>query len=387
MPVELFSKRVVTHKLNLRFFDLAVTIKSDSSNFINLFASMYRRFHTDGSSSTVLTPVEFVLITKPDNPGEIPILILDGEILPLSDTKLTEGYAYESIIIAIVTRIRSHLLIHAGVVSKGGKGVILAADAMHGKTTLVLELVRRGFKFLSDEMAAFGRADRQVYPFPRSLRVRRGTLELAGFPEAATGAKSWLGKLLLDIEEIKPQSMGEVVPIDHIVILQDPSSPTEVKQDNSRQELCVYVDRLNDTFLKAVSQIEGIIDFRTDIDCGYPLLKLRANRTTSVLCQIESLCREYQILVLEATKSVKGQPTFKIPARLKITPKSQVVMELLRRFQGGYKSELLLDEFGGSSSRLFMELSAIVGHANCYQLFVGPLHEMADLICDLVRKQ
>ena len=52
-----------------------------------------------------------------------------------------------------MTRVRSHLLIHAGVVSRDGQGIILVADARHGKTTLVLELVRRGFQFLSDEMA------------------------------------------------------------------------------------------------------------------------------------------------------------------------------------------------------------------------------------------
>lgn len=46
-------------------------------------------------------------------------------------------------------------------------------------------------------------------------------------------------------------------------------------------------------------------------------------------------------------------------------------------------SELLHNEFGGSSTRLFMELSGIMGQADCHQLSVGPLHEMADLVCNL----
>ena len=58
------------------------------------------------------------------------------------------------------------LVEYAGVVSYQGKGLLLVADAEHGKTTLTLELVKRGFAFLSDEVAALGRIDHRVHPFP-----------------------------------------------------------------------------------------------------------------------------------------------------------------------------------------------------------------------------
>lgn len=383
---KLLSKKLSTHELHLRFFDLNVVIKSDSSDFINLFARMYRRFREDGPPLTVQPPVEFALITNPDNHRGRPVMILDGEVRSLSDPGLLEGYAYESILIGMITRVRSHMLIHAGVVSCNGQGVILAADARHGKTTLVLELVRRGFRFLSDEMAALGRADRLVHPFPRSLRVRKGTLELAGFPGVAAGAPTWLGKLLLDIGEIKPDSMGEAAPVSRIIILRDPAEAPGAMQDTGAQEVCVMVDRLDDTVLSAVRQNEGVTDLRVEVeaDGAYPTLRFRAVRTSFVLSRIEALCRERQILVLDVVKGTERCPAFEAPARLNAIPKSQAVMELLSRFQGGYMSELLRDEFGGSSARLFMELSAIVGQADCYQLSVGPLHEMADLVCSLV---
>ena len=171
MYSETLVKGLVNQELRLRFFDLYTIIKSDSSEFIDLFASMYRRFLADGSSSTVRSTAEFVLITNPDNQWGKPVIILNDEVCPLSDSRLLEGYAYETILSSIITRIHSHLLIHAGVVSRNDQGIILVADARHGKTTLVLELIRRGFSFLSDEMAAMGRTDHLVHPFPRSLRV------------------------------------------------------------------------------------------------------------------------------------------------------------------------------------------------------------------------
>ena len=378
------SKNFTTFQLKLRFFDLEANIKSDSGKFISLFTQMYRRFQVDAPLPPAQTSAEFILLTKPDNQWGKPVIILDGEVLPLGDQRLLEGYAYESILSAIVTRVRSHLLIHAGVVSFNGQGVILVADARHGKTTLVLELLRRRFSFLSDEMAALGRTDHLVHPFPRSLRVRPGTLELVGFPNAAEYAPTWLGKLILDIEEIKPGCLGNAVPISHIVILQDQTDNNGNIPDHSERELSILLDRLDDALLSGIRQNEDVFEVRVNIESGYPLLKINAARPMFVLSQIEALCRKRQILVLNVVKGVEAFPAFKLPTQLKSLSKNQAVVELLRRFQGGYKSELLQNEFKASSTRLFMELSNLVVQANCHQLFVGPLNEMADLVCNMV---
>ena len=382
--MEPFPRESAIQQLRLRFFDLEANIRSDSSAIIDLFAQMYRRFQVDVAPSPVRPPIEFAVLTQPDNPWAKLAIVLDGEVRFLNDPRLLEGYVYESILHTIVARVRSHFLIHAGVVSCGGQGIILAADAHHGKTTLVLELLRRGFKFLSDEMAALGRADRRVHPFPRSLRIRPGTLELAGFPEAAVGAPTWLGKLLLDIEEIRPDSMGEAAAISQVIILQNPAGKAAERPDGPERELGVLVDRLDEGFLAAIRQIKGVSDVRTGLDRGYPLIRLRAIRRTSVLSRIETLCRERGILVLDIIKRTEGQPSFKSPARLEAISRSQAVMELLRRFQGGHKSALLQEEFGGSSTRLFIELAEVVSQAHCTRLSVGPLDEMADLVCGLV---
>jgi len=382
--MKMLSKNSTTFQLKLRFFDLEANIKSDSGNFISLFTQMYRRFRVDAPLPPAQTSAEFILLTKPDNQWGKPVIILDGEVLPLCDQRLLEGYAYESILSAIVTRVRSHLLIHAGVVSRDGQGVILVADARHGKTTLVLELIRRGFQFLSDEMAALGRADRLVHPFPRSLRIRTGTLQLAGFPDMAEGAQKWLGKLILDIGEIKPGCLGKAVPISHIIILQDQADNNGNKPEHRERELSILLDRLDDALLSDIRQNEDVFEVQVNTESGYPLLKIHAARPMFVLSQIEALCSKRQILVLNVVKGVEAFPAFKLPAQLKSLSKNQAVVELLRRFQGGYKSELLQKEFKANSTRLFMELSSLVAQANCHQLFVGPLNEMADLVCNMI---
>lgn len=372
------------HQVRLHFFDLDAFIRSDSSAYIHLFSQMYRRFRANGTTTPNRPPAEFVVLTGSDNAWGQPIMILDGEVRPLRDPRLLKGYTYDGVLNAIVAGVRSHFLIHAGVVSSSRAGIVLAADAGHGKTTLVLELIRRGCKFLSDEMAALGRTDGKVHPFPRSLRVRPGTLELTGFPKAAAGAPEWLGKLLLDIEEIQPGSLGEATAISHIVILQDPDAPTKQNSEGPEREMGVLVDHIDEALLAAVHRIEGVTEVHPDVERGYPTLRVRAAHRMSVLAQIETICQEQQVLVLDVSKRPETQPAFDHPARLEAIPKSRAVMELLRRFQGGHKSALLQEEFGGSSAHLFLELATLVRQAKCYQLFVGPLSEMADLVCGLV---
>ena len=372
------------YNIELHFFDQDAVIRSDSAAYVDRFAQMYRCFRIQGTPGPHRPRAEYVVLTGSDNAWGQPVLLLDGQLQRLNNLTSLEGYTYDGVLNAIVAAVRSHFLIHAGAVSRDRQGIVISADAGHGKTTLVLELVRRGFQFLSDEIAALGRADAQVHPFPRSLRLRRDTLALTGFPQATEGAPEWLGKLLLDIEDLQPGSMGQAVPIRHVIILKDPAaSQHRVVQDADR-ELGILVDRIDDALLAAVRQIEGVAEARPTVERGYPTIRLRAARRMPALAQVEAICQEQQILVLDINKRAETRPSFHQAARLEPIPNSQAVMELLRRFQGGHKSALLQEEFDGSSAQLFFELAALVSQARCYQLFVGHLTEMADLVCGLV---
>lgn len=370
--------------VNLRFFDLDVVIRSDSDRCIDLFTQMYRRFQID-TSLTAPQPasIEFIVRTTPDSVWGKPVLIMDNEVRPLHNPRLMEGYVYESILNSILSRVRSHFLIHAGVVARGNQGVMLVADSGHGKTTLVLELVRRGFAFLSDEIAALSRDDRKVYPFPRSLRIRPGTLELVGIQPVANSMQSWMGKLLVDMNEIWPASMGRAVPIRHIIVLHNPNR-VEKSADCPYQKMGIRVDRIDRGLLAAIKRIEGVTDVRTAHDRGYPMVWLCARRRTQALSHIELLCLERQIALLGVVTPETERPDFQSAPYLEEIPPSQAVMELVQRFLGGHRSALLQADFGGSATRLFVELAACVNQAKCYRLHVGSLHKMANLVSGLV---
>jgi hypothetical protein len=67
---------------------------------------------------------------------------------------------------------------HGAALRIGQRGVVLVADSGAGKTTLALSLLARGAGFYSDEFAFVRCRDRLVRGYPRTLVVRRETLEL-----------------------------------------------------------------------------------------------------------------------------------------------------------------------------------------------------------------
>ena len=134
---------------------------------------------------------------------------------------LSPSLLFEWSIASVLTQVQSHVLFHAGAVATRGQGILLVGDSGHGKTTLVLALLRRGFRFLSDDVGAIERATGRLTPFPRSLLLRPGTLQRTGF--TLLQDPPWLGaKQFVDIEDVLPDSLGEPAPLRWIFFLHNP---------------------------------------------------------------------------------------------------------------------------------------------------------------------
>lgn len=93
------------------------------------------------------------------------------------------------------------VFVHAGVVGWRGRAILIPGRSFTGKTTLVVELVRAGATYLSDEYAVLDTRGR-VHPYPRKLRVRdRTSLE----------SERWAVESLGGLREVKPLPVGLVV--------------------------------------------------------------------------------------------------------------------------------------------------------------------------------
>jgi HprK-related kinase A len=78
----------------------------------------------------------------------------------------------------IAKRFHQYLMLHAAVVEKYGKAVILPAYPGSGKSTLCAALVLKGWRLLSDEFGFVRPADARMIPMPRPIALKNQSIEI-----------------------------------------------------------------------------------------------------------------------------------------------------------------------------------------------------------------
>jgi HprK-related kinase A len=89
----------------------------------------------------------------------------------------------------VTHRAHSYLIIHAAVLERHGRALILPAPPGSGKSTLCAALVTRGWRLLSDEMTLVGLDDGALLPVPRPVSLKNGSIAVIRdfAPEAVLG--------------------------------------------------------------------------------------------------------------------------------------------------------------------------------------------------------
>lgn len=376
-----------TQSLHLRVLDQPITIQSDSTALHTLFQQMYSRF---------IVPTVPIGATI-DSP---PIVVKQNLIQEELDSAADQVSVFDvsRLLRTYVTQVRTHLLIHAGVLSYGGQGILLVAPSMYGKTTLTLKLLRDGFNFLSDDIAALGLRDHLVHPFPRAFVIRPGSLDLAGFSSLPPETPTWRGKQIVDAETLCPNCMGKPVPIRHIFFLHNEIEEDIERQHNAKRQNDVTANDVTANDATAAESFELLLtSLPSDLEHALPTitgiqqiaigmaaeqvrLEVRAKNRLMAMREIDSLCQAHNVELIYLDERSFYRPTFNSPAKLTKISHSRATINLLEQFLGGYHSELFRQEMSNSPIRLSMTIARIIQNANCYQLRVGPLQEMADLV-------
>ena len=92
----------------------------------------------------------------------------------------------------VAKHINQYLILHAGVIEKGGHAVIMAAPPGSGKSTLCAGLVARGWRLLSDELALVSPEDGRLIPLPRPVSLKNDAIDVirSFAPEVTIGRES-----------------------------------------------------------------------------------------------------------------------------------------------------------------------------------------------------
>jgi hypothetical protein len=103
---------------------------------------------------------------------------------------------------------RRRLFVHAGVVGWRGRAILIPGQSMSGKTSLVLELVRAGATYYSDEYAVLDEQGR-VHPFPKTLSIREHSrYRQTEYPVESFGGRRGVKPLPVGLVLVSPYRAG-----------------------------------------------------------------------------------------------------------------------------------------------------------------------------------
>lgn len=85
--------------------------------------------------------------------------------------------------------LHDHLVVHAAVLERGGRVLVMPAKPGTGKSTLCTALAHRGWRLFSDEMALLRPSDGTIEPIPRPIALKGDSIGVirAFVPEAEIG--------------------------------------------------------------------------------------------------------------------------------------------------------------------------------------------------------
>jgi HprK-related kinase A len=119
----------------------------------------------------------------------------------------------------VSTNCHQYLVVHAAVVERGGRALILPAPPGSGKSTLCAGLVHRGWRLLSDELTLLEPSGGQVIPLPRPVSLKNASIEVMGrFAPGAVFSPTVHDTLKGSVAHMKP-------PLESVHRLLEPATP------------------------------------------------------------------------------------------------------------------------------------------------------------------
>jgi hypothetical protein len=260
-----------------------------------------------------------------------------------------------------------------------------------GKTSLTLELVRRGWLFLSDDFAPIFSTG-LVAPFPRRVSLTDASLALLGLPipdravplPSVGGRRKWM----TDIEDLLGDTLGEQSRVSSAFVMGAtpvPSGP------GSRWRL--KLSQAPSALLNDLAQIDGVAGVEADLRAATDvnaaaIVDLRLMPGAHVTAALDAACARHEAGLLAADVARWSDPSFESGPSATALTAPDAVSALLQHSVTASARSFMGAGAARDAARDHALLSGALAAANAtvFRLSPGPLYPTADLVEELAAR-
>jgi len=167
------------HRIDLRFGPVTFRIGSAWAEIVSQLGALYAGYPAPEPIA------DFTVLLEPQKPWRRllrPSVAIGGDFrlpgaapLPLAQGLLAAEMGMN---LQMALGQRRYLLLHAGVVEREGRALILTGPSGAGKSTLAALLGETGWRFMGDEFALLDPANGRLRAFPRAVSLKNESLDL-----------------------------------------------------------------------------------------------------------------------------------------------------------------------------------------------------------------
>jgi hypothetical protein len=356
-----------------RILGLNIKIMADEAQLLSPFRQKYALFLSPPADKTHCS----LLLLR--NKGKDPMIIVNDEITCVPNVSLLAGYAQMFFVNTWIAKLKGYFLIHAGVLAREEEGIIIMGPSSLGKTTLVLNLVRRGFTFLSDEFAPINRQTKLVEPFPLKIGLRRESAEL--FPEIDLSKLYSLKNLISRPKWLYDAALLNDKPpractVKALIILK----PGFRSVSNQQHIIDMALKKADCQVISKLAASRGIHPVFVQNRVEPFIYRFSLKKKRSTIEHFSRICQKYKADILFYEHVRTDIPYFDATPKLKATPKSGALVEICKNLMNFTRDSLLYQEFSANLPGIMVELGKILQDTCCYTLSIGRLGQMTGLL-------
>lgn len=186
-----FARRVAGDGLGVRIGPFDIRLQARVPGMAPALYRLYRAYPLLDDDRVFSAHVSIRGVWRPAmRPARRVRFSVDGRV-PHEDMPRAHGLAVLEWGLNLVVSLRFHryLILHAAVVERDGRTLVLPALPGHGKTTLCAALAHRGWRLLSDEFGLLCPGSTTFVPLPRPMPIKNESIALlrAFAPDAEWG--------------------------------------------------------------------------------------------------------------------------------------------------------------------------------------------------------